>query len=97
MTSSSVQLAVYDPNVTPVNASCGGPAGLLGLYWTNQTSANAFTGAPTWTNTDATVNFNYGTSGFNTSILARGHKQLYRPLVWEGPSAIQQSNLHVLR
>lgn len=73
-TSTDVQLAVYDPNVTPVTASCGARQnGLLGLYWTNQTSANAFTvNAPTWTNTDATVNFNYGTGGFNTTVWPAG-------------------------
>ncbi len=73
-TSTAVQLAVYDPAVTPVAASCGArPNGLLGLYWTNQTSGNAFTlNAPTWTNTDATVNFNWTTGGFNTGLWPAG-------------------------
>ncbi len=60
VTSTNVQIAVYDPNVTAATA-CG--TGLLGLYWTNETSANAFTGSPTWTNTDATIDFDWTTGG----------------------------------
>lgn len=63
-TSTNIQFAVYDPNVTPVTASCNQlQSGLLGLYWTNQTPANAFTGAPTWTNVDGTVNFDWALAG----------------------------------
>ncbi|MGD0259146.1 MAG: PA14 domain-containing protein [Verrucomicrobiota bacterium] len=64
-TSTPVQLAVTDPNVTPVSATCGNLGmGLLGLYWTNQTSANAFTGPPTWTNAnDGPINWDWGTAG----------------------------------
>jgi hypothetical protein len=64
-TSTNVQLAVIDGSVTPVGAACGAPgAGLLGLYWTNQTSANAFTGVPTWTvANDGPVAFDWTTAG----------------------------------
>ncbi len=59
-TTTNIQLAVFDPNIT-VATACG--SGLLGLYWTNQTSANAFTGPPTWTNTDGTINFSWVAGG----------------------------------
>ncbi len=60
VTTATAQLPVYDPNA-PVAAACG--TGLLGLYWTNQTSVNAFTGSPTWTNTDAMIDFDWTTGG----------------------------------
>ena len=71
VTSSTAKLYVYDQNWTQTQASCTNNAGLLGLYWTNQTSANAFTGAPTWTNnSDPTVNFDWTTGGPTFDIYA---------------------------
>jgi hypothetical protein len=61
--SSVAKLYVYDPAVTPINATCSGNPGLLGLYWTNQTSANAFTGSPTWTNSDYTISYDWAAAG----------------------------------
>ena len=61
--SSVARLYVYDPSVTPIFAACSGNSGFLGLYWTNQTSANAFTGAPTWTNSDWTINYDWVEGG----------------------------------
>jgi hypothetical protein len=50
------------PNYPPVYSPCGN--GLLGLYWTNQTFANAFPGAPTWMNlNDGPIDFDWGTAG----------------------------------
>jgi hypothetical protein len=64
VTSPTAMLYVYDPSWTQTPASCSIDTGLLGLYWTNQTSANAFTGAPTWTNaTVSGVDFTWGTAG----------------------------------
>jgi hypothetical protein len=61
--SSAAKLYVFDPTVTPMNATCAGNLGLLGLYWTNQTSANAFTGPPTWTNNDYSINYDWAQAG----------------------------------
>jgi hypothetical protein len=63
MLSSVAKLYVYDPLVTPISGSCSVSYGLLGLYWTNQTPANAFTGSPTWTNNDSNVSFDWGAGG----------------------------------
>jgi hypothetical protein len=61
--SAVAKLYVYDPAVSPISPSCSGFPGLLGLYWTNQTSANAFTGSSTWTNIDYGISFDWGAGG----------------------------------
>ena len=69
--SATAKLYVYDPNVTPINASCTGNSGMLGLYWTNKAASYppnpSFTGAPVATNYDSQINFNFGTDNFDTT------------------------------
>jgi len=58
-TSLAAQLTVT-PVPNPVQ-NCGD--GLLGLYYTNRNSGNAFTGSSTWTNVDPQISFDWGTGG----------------------------------
>jgi len=44
-------------------AAAGNGSGLTGAYFTNHTSANPFTGSPVLVQTNATINFNWGTVG----------------------------------
>ena len=44
-------------------AAAGNGSGLTGAYYANHTSANPFAGAPVLVQTNATINFNWGTSG----------------------------------
>jgi uncharacterized repeat protein (TIGR03806 family) len=44
-------------------AAAGNGTGLTGAYYTNHTSASPFTGAPVLVQTNATINFNWGTGG----------------------------------
>ena len=44
-------------------AAAGTGAGLTGAYYTNHTSASPFTGSPVLVQTNATINFNWGTTG----------------------------------
>ncbi len=44
-------------------AAAGTGSGLTGAYYTNHTSANPFTGTPVLVQTNATINFNWGTTG----------------------------------
>lgn len=68
--SSSAKLYVYDPNVSPITANCTFNTGLTGFYWTNQTSANAFTGSPTWTNQDGSIDFDWVAAGPTFDVYA---------------------------
>jgi uncharacterized repeat protein (TIGR03806 family) len=43
--------------------AAGNGSGLAGAYYTNHTSLNPFTGSPVLVQTNATINFNWGTSG----------------------------------
>ena len=74
--SASVQAIAAQPGATIsgvasasfINSSAiGNGLGLLGQYWTNTTSTaftnTTFNGLPTLTRTDATINFNWGTTG----------------------------------
>src|ERR1017187_6240266 len=74
--SATAKLYVYDPNVTPINASCTGNSGMLGLYWTNKAASYppnpSFPGAPVATNYDSQINFNFGTDNFDTTGWAGG-------------------------
>jgi hypothetical protein len=45
------------------SAAAGNGVGLTGAYYTNHTSASPFTGSPVLVQTNATINFNWGTSG----------------------------------
>jgi uncharacterized repeat protein (TIGR03806 family) len=44
-------------------AAAGSGIGLTAAYYTNHTSASPFTGSPVLVQTNATINFNWGTSG----------------------------------
>jgi hypothetical protein len=44
-------------------AAAGNGIGLTGAYYTNHTSASPFTGSPVLVQTNATINFNWGTTG----------------------------------
>jgi len=44
-------------------AAAGTGIGLTGAYFTNHTSASPFTGSPVLVQTNATINFNWGTTG----------------------------------
>lgn len=44
-------------------AAAGSGSGLTGAYFTNHTSASPFTGSPVLVQTNATINFNWGTAG----------------------------------
>jgi uncharacterized repeat protein (TIGR03806 family) len=44
-------------------AAAGNGIGLTGAYYTNHTSASPFTGPPVLVQTNATINFNWGTTG----------------------------------
>lgn len=46
----------------------GNGTGLLGQYWSNSFPTAPYTGAPTLTRTDATVNFNWGTGSPDPTI-----------------------------
>ncbi|MBC8097382.1 MAG: chitobiase/beta-hexosaminidase C-terminal domain-containing protein, partial [Akkermansiaceae bacterium] len=62
MASGAVNSAVT--SVSFVNtAAAGNGIGLLGAYHTNRTSASPFTGSPVLVQTNATVNFDWGTNG----------------------------------
>lgn len=53
--------------VTPnaqVYAACQSQPGLLGLYYTNHTSASAFSGSPAWTNVDSSISYDWLAGGF---------------------------------
>ena len=45
------------------SAAAGSGIGLTGAFFANHTSANPFTGTPTVVQTNATINFNWGTAG----------------------------------
>jgi autotransporter-associated beta strand protein len=45
------------------SAAAGNGTGLLGQYFANQSSTNPFTGAAVLVRTNATINFNWGTTG----------------------------------
>jgi len=49
-------------------AALGTGTGLAGAYFTNHTSASPFTGSPVLVQTNATINFNWGTSGPDPSV-----------------------------
>jgi len=49
-------------------AAVGGGAGLLGQYFANHPSANPFTGSPALLQTNATINFNWGTTGPSPAV-----------------------------
>jgi uncharacterized repeat protein (TIGR03806 family) len=49
-------------------AAVGNGIGLTGSYFTNHTSANPFTGSPVLIQTNATINFNWGTRGPDPSV-----------------------------
>jgi hypothetical protein len=83
--STTAKIYVYDPTWTQTYANCGYSSGLLGLYWTNQTSANAFTGPPTWTNYDGTINFNWiGEGPFPDPPFASSQSTNYFTIRWVG-------------
>ncbi|MEY2428158.1 MAG: hypothetical protein QOJ40_1043 [Verrucomicrobiota bacterium] len=65
VTSSPAILNVVQPAVV-----VGTGTGLRGDYFTLHTSANPFSGAPTLTRTDPTVNYNWGTGSPDPSISA---------------------------
>ncbi len=52
------------------SSAIGTGTGLLGSYYSNHFSTNAFYGTPTLVRTDATINFNWGTGSPDPSISA---------------------------
>src|SRR5262249_13900363 len=50
------------------SSAIGTGTGLLGAYYSNHYPTNAFSGSPTLTRTDPTVNFNWGTGSPDASI-----------------------------
>jgi len=49
-------------------AAAGNGTGLAGAYFANTTSANPFTGLPALSQTNATINFNWGTTGPSPAV-----------------------------
>jgi len=49
-------------------AALGSGVGLTGAYYTNHASGNPFTGSPVLVQTNATISFNWGTSGPDPSV-----------------------------
>jgi uncharacterized repeat protein (TIGR03806 family) len=49
-------------------AALGNGTGLTGAYFTNHTAASPFTGSPVLVQTNATVNFNWGTTGPDPAV-----------------------------
>ena len=49
-------------------AAAGNGTGLTGAYYANHTSASPFTGLPVLVQTNATINFNWGTTGPNPLV-----------------------------
>ncbi len=56
--------------VVPAGIAAGTGTGLRGQYWTTRYSTNAFSGAPTLTRVDATVNFAWDTGSPDPAISA---------------------------
>lgn len=64
----AVTSAVVTLDVVPVGVSPGNGTGLLGTYYTSHFSTNAFSGPPTLSRVDPTVNFDFGTGSPAPSI-----------------------------